>query len=111
MPRNDETKLQHCKKRIKNWEASGITQRAYCERERLKYDTFNYWRRQIRSTRGVANSRSTASVTNRLTLLPVHLSGQKSSESMRLHSPSGWQLELPGAVDTAWLATLLHALP
>jgi hypothetical protein len=50
MVRNDKTKLQHWTQRLKDWAASGVTQRAYCEREGLKYGTFDYWRRQIRST-------------------------------------------------------------
>jgi hypothetical protein len=50
MTENDKMKLQHWTQQIKDWESSRITQRAYCEREGLKYGTFDYWRRQICST-------------------------------------------------------------
>lgn len=110
MAENDKTKLQQWTQRIKDWESSGVTQRAYCEREGLKYGTFDYWHRQIRSSGAAVRPRTTPASTKCLTLVPVHLSGQALSESMRLHSPGGWQLALPVTVDAAWLASLLRQL-
>lgn len=111
MTENDKTKLQQWTQRIKDWESSGATQRAYCEREGLKYCTFDYWRRQIPSAGAAVKQKTKPAGTERLTLLPVHLSGQALSEIMRLHSPGGWQLALPVTVDAAWLASLLRELP
>jgi hypothetical protein len=34
---------------VANWKSSGLTQRAYCERESLAYDTFKRWRRHFRA--------------------------------------------------------------
>ena len=110
MAGNDKTKLQHWTKRIKHWETSGLTQRAYCERESLKYSTFDYWRRQIGAAGPAINPVAKAKNPKRLTLVPLRLLNQSRSESMRLHSPGGWQLELPGAVEAVWLATLLRQL-
>ncbi len=110
MAENDKTKLQQWTQRIKDWESSGVTQRAYCEREGLKYGTFDYWRRQIRSAGAAVKPKTKPASAKRLTLVPVHLSGQALSASMRLHSPGGWQLELSGTVDTLWLASLLRQL-
>lgn len=110
MARNDKTKLQHWTQRLKDWEASGVTQRAYCEREGLKYGTFDYWRRQIRSTGTTVKPKTKPVSAKLLTLVPVHLSGKSLSESIVLRNSAGWQLELPGTVDTAWLAGLLRQL-
>jgi hypothetical protein len=36
---------------IEGWKASGLTQRAYCERESISYDTFKRWRLRVRGER------------------------------------------------------------
>ena len=33
---------------IEGWKESGLTQRAYCERESISYDTFKRWRHRLR---------------------------------------------------------------
>lgn len=111
MAGNDKTKLQHWTQRLKDWEASGVTQRAYCEREGLKYGTFDYWRRQIRSTGAPVKPTSNRVAAKRLTLVPVRLSDKSASDRIVLRKPSGWQLELPDTINTAWLASLLRHLP
>ena len=110
MAENDKTKLEHWTQRLKDWEASGMTQRVFCEREGLKYGSFDYWCRQIRSTGATVKPTLHPVVTKKLTLVPVRVSDKRPSGGMVLRAPSGWQLELPGTVDTAWLATLLRQL-
>lgn len=110
MAGNDKTKLGHWTQQFKNWETSGITQRAYCEREGLKYGSFDYWRRQIRSTGATVKSTSAPVAAKKLTLVPVRVSDKRPSDCIVLRNPSGWQLELSGTVDTAWLASLLREL-
>ena len=34
---------------VSGWNASGLTQSAYCEREGISYDTFKRWRHLLRS--------------------------------------------------------------
>jgi hypothetical protein len=36
---------------IEGWKSSGLTQRVYCEREAVSYDTFKRWRRRLRAKR------------------------------------------------------------
>jgi hypothetical protein len=38
----DMEKRQYWEGQIAAWQASGLTQRAFCERERLKRPTFDY---------------------------------------------------------------------
>ncbi len=34
--------------RIAAWQQSGLTQKAYCEQQELRYSTFGYWVRKLR---------------------------------------------------------------
>lgn len=45
-------------KYIAGWESSGLTQRQYCERETISYDTFKRWRHQLREDRFPGTSRT-----------------------------------------------------
>jgi hypothetical protein len=35
-------------KHIDNWDKSGLSQRAYCDKQKLNLGTFTYWRKQLR---------------------------------------------------------------
>lgn len=111
MARNDKAKFQDWTKQIKDWETSGLTQRAYCEREGLKYSTFDYWRRQIGFTPAVAQPVSKARKSKRLTLVPVRVSAASPAENLVVRSPAGWQFELATSIDSAWLAKFLRQMP
>jgi hypothetical protein len=103
----DASKFRDWTRHIKNWEASGLSQRAYCEREGLKISTFDYWRRQIRANTEVVKpekKRSTA-----LTLVPVHVSDNPAQDPLILRSPTGWELRLASA-ESVWLSDLLKRL-
>ena len=106
----DTTKLQYWGEQIKNWQASGLAQRAYCAREEIKWPTFDYWRRQLRANSDVARPAKKRLIGG-LTLVPVHVSGKSSNDTIVLRSPAGWELRLPVAVDPAWFAELLKRLP
>ena len=45
-------------KHIEGWKSSGLTQRVYCERESVSYDTFKRWRVRLRGVRS-GNGRAT----------------------------------------------------
>lgn len=111
MAKNDKAKFQQWTKQIKDWETSGLTQRAYCARESLKHSTFDYWRRQI----GLAPVRdqpiSKARAAKRLTLVPVQLSSKRSAENLVVRSPAGWQYEFSISIDSTWLAQFLRQMP
>lgn len=34
--------------RIRDWQASGLTQKSFCEQRDLRYNTFYYWYKQFR---------------------------------------------------------------
>jgi hypothetical protein len=45
-----------------------------------------------------------------LTLVRVKVGSDATDSIVRVHSPGGWKIELPGA-EVAWLAELLRRLP
>lgn len=36
--------------KIRDWQASGSTQKSFCEQHKLKHNTFYYWYKQFRKT-------------------------------------------------------------
>ena len=63
---------------MEKYEASGLTQREFCERHQLAYSTFCYWRKQLLQ----ATASDTASES--LVELPV----------LAMAGPSAWRVEL-----------------
>jgi hypothetical protein len=41
---------------VEGWKKSGLTQRGYCEREGISYDTFKRWRRGLRGDGAIRGS-------------------------------------------------------
>ena len=77
-------------KQIDGWKGSGLTQRAYCERESISLKTFSRWRRLLREA-SPAQERL-------VQLVPVRVarSGERADES-RLSA--GRSAALPGPVE------------
>ncbi len=105
----DTTKLQYWTEHIKNWQASGLAQRAYCEREGLKWPMFDYWRRQLLAKASVVKLAKKKSI-GTLTLVPVRVAGKPDHDAIVLYSPAGWELRVPIAIDPAWLTDVLKRL-
>lgn len=49
-----DTRAQHWQALIEAWQASGQTQRAFCQANELNYATFGYWLRKFRQQGTVA---------------------------------------------------------
>ena len=103
-------KRQYWEGKIAAWQASGLTQRAFCEREQLKRPTFDYWRGRIKPEVAPVQ-RKPQHRAQPMTFVPVQVerSGSKATP-MELHGLGGWRLIVPAAVDARWLATLLQSL-
>jgi hypothetical protein len=107
---NSTTKAAIWAERIQSWEASGLTQRAFCEREAIKYTTFDYWHRQVATK--VAKIKPALKPAGRpLKLVPVQISSEQRADAIVLRSPAGWELHLASSVEPAWLAAILRSLP
>lgn len=95
---------------VQSWQASGLSQAAYCQHHQLKLATFGYWRGKLNQP-----VRPAESTTPALTLVPVSRpSGRQPSplvpDVLALHSPGGWRLDIPPSVPLPVLSQLLRAL-
>jgi hypothetical protein len=115
----DEAKWAYWTKHIKAWQASGLSRHAYCQRERLKPTTFDYWRPLIASDHAEVNAVKQPVNGNDITLIPVTVKAAEHPvdvardmppESIKLNSPAGWEMQLPSNVNTRWLIDVLRQL-
>jgi hypothetical protein len=83
---------------VQAWQASRLTQVAYCQQHELKPKALAYWIRRHKQ------------VTSSLTLVPLAVQGPTITGELLLQHASGWQLALPAGVDAAWLAGLLRGM-
>ncbi len=74
---------------IQNWVRSDLTQREYCANNGLSERAFHRWRSREKQTIAAANSS--------LTLVPVSVGKPETGSVVRLRSPDGWEIELPGS--------------
>jgi len=87
---------------LEAWRHSELTQLAYCASHGLGIKSFSRWRR--RETEEARSARSS------LALVPVGVGTPATGSVVRLHSPGGWRIELPGCGEP-WLVDLLRRLP
>ena len=89
---------------IKAWQASGLTQRVYCQQQGLNVKTFSRWFRAYRLSKQPAT----------LLLIPVEIkpaaATTHATASLWLRLPKGQALELPVNISPRWLAELLQCL-
>jgi hypothetical protein len=92
---------EHWKNHIEAWQASGLSQAAYCRQHGLNANTFSGRLRAYRCLPKPAVPE----------LIPVQLQPMASpSGTLLLRLPRGQQLELPATVSPRWLAELLQCL-
>ena len=74
---------------VQNWCRSDLTQREYCAAHGLGERAFHRWRGREKET--IAAAKAT------LTLVPVSVGKPEAVGCVRLRSPGGWEIELPGS--------------
>jgi hypothetical protein len=91
-----------------HWRASGLTQQAYCAREKLALSSFKYWHSQV-----LAAHKSPEVPSPKLTLAAVSVTPDHPSvtASISLYSPNGWRIDLPTQISPSALGQLLATLP
>jgi len=73
---------------VESWCRSDLTQREYCAKNGLGERAFHRWRGREKET--IAAAKAT------LTLVPVSVGKLETVSVVRLRSPDGWEIELPG---------------
>lgn len=86
------------KERVAQWQASGLSQRAYAVKEGFSIRQVGYWVRRLTKAQGVP------------ALLPVRVAPPAALATINLRSERGWSLTLPSDVPAGWLAELMRAL-
>ena len=93
---------EYWRRHVEAWHQSELTQEAYCASHGLSTKSFYRWRRKEKEAVAAGNSS--------LTLVPVSVGTPATGSVVRLHSPGGWRIELPGG-NVAWLLDFLRQLP
>lgn len=98
--------------RLADLEASGMTQAAYCASQGIGCSTLQRWQRLLRREAAalpcVEHDRCDAAASG---LIPIRVAELAvAPPGLTLTWPSGLSLQLPAAMDTAWLAELLRGL-
>ena len=87
------------RERVAQWQAGGMSQRAYATEHGFPVRQVGYWVRRL--TAGQAAP----------ALLPVRVTpAATATQAISLRSERGWALTLPGDVPASWLAELIRAL-
>ena len=98
------TLQEHRIEHIKIWQASGLTQAAYCQQQGLNAKTFSRWFK----TYQLSNQ------SPKPLLIPVEIKTTAdtlpATEPIWLRLSKGYELELPGNISPRWLAELLQCL-
>jgi hypothetical protein len=104
--------------RIAAWKASGLKQRAFCERESLPYQSFLWWRRQLRRDARdtglvpvVALAPATVAAKKAIKSLPMPL-GEAGviSDGIEIRLQGGRVLALHGRLNEVQLRQLIRLL-
>ncbi len=81
----------HWKNHIEAWQASGLSQNAYCREHGLKSNQLCYWKRKLTTAKVDAGVVSTAS-SKAFVPLSVNTSASQPSQSLCLRLPNGCEL-------------------
>ena len=88
---------------ILDWQASGLSIRAYCRQRQLTETAFHYWRRELRRRDAKSGPRPATSAFVPVTVIPA------AAIAVEVRCPSGHVVSLPNA-DAATLRALFAAL-
>ena len=80
---------EYWRRHLEAWRQSDLTQKAYCASQGLSVESLRRWRRREKATLAAAKSS--------LTLVPVSVGKAETVSVVRLRSPRGWEIELPGS--------------
>jgi len=84
-------------KRMRAFERSGLSRRAWCAQEKVPLSTLDYWRRRLRLREAEP------------ALVPVVVDAAPKAPHIEI-ALGDVQLRLPSGVDTDWLCRLLRGL-
>jgi hypothetical protein len=79
---------EYWRRHLEAWHQSDLTQKDYCASHGLSVESLRRWRRREKEANAAAKSS--------LTFVPVSVGKPDTTSVVRLRSPDGWEIELPG---------------
>ena len=106
---SSQSKHEHWKSIISAWRDSGLSQSAFCRKNKLNRPRFTYWRAKIL---GKTNKGYQPSTTRPDTsaFVPVQTSNNQSNAGLRLNLPNGMILSGIDEHNIVLLKAIIHAL-
>ncbi len=98
MRNNPETRQQMVKV-IELWKQSGLSQRAFCEQQSLKFHTFYYWYKRHKQENNNSNSQSA--------FLNLQIAKPMGASSIEIHFPGGIRLVFHEPVNSSYVKSLI----
>ena len=96
---SNKDRQQVWEERVAQWQASGLSQRAYASEQGLPLGQLGYWVRRLTRAPALPG------------LLPARgAPAAPVAAAISLRNERGWTLSLPGDVPANWLAELMRAL-
>ncbi len=96
-------KAHYWQQHMEAWQASDLTQPAYCQQHTISLAAFGYWRTRLKKQQGEDTKQGTA-----LSFLPIQLA--PSQASLTLHSSQGLSIDLSVGFDLELLKDVLQVL-
>jgi hypothetical protein len=88
-------------KSISGWQQSGLTQKAWCEKNNIAYATFHYWYKRYRSQKSVTGKNASKS------FVQLMVDSSLTAGWCELALPDGKKLVFQQAVSVEFLRTLI----
>lgn len=83
--KSPQSKRAYWQEQIERWKQSGLSQRAYCRHNGLKYRQWVYWKKR------------TSSVEKPIMFVPLRIAEAPEGSVIRVITPNGFKIELEGA--------------
>ena len=98
--RNNESCQQQMFSKIREWQASGLTQKGWCEKHQIKYHVFHYWYKRYRNDPSPATQ-------NQFIALQIEPAAVAGAAYMELLFADGKRLLFHQLVSTDYLKALM----
>ncbi len=86
---------------IERWRTSGLTQKAFCEQQSVRYYIFHYWYKRYREQHGASQKDASSFVKLQIAKPPA------SSGSVEVYYPGGMRIIFHEPVSSSYLKALV----
>ncbi len=98
--RNNPEVGQQMFEMIERWQTSGLSQKAFCEQQSIKFHTFYYWYKRYRMQQATEQDTSGSFV-------KLHVAKPSSASSVEIHFPGGIRLIFHEPVSSSYVKSLI----